>query len=66
MLHMAKGDGFPQLCKRRQDWKQNIAYIVIGAWKVGRYKQVIIIKLGCEGWMVLHMSNKGKRNSRQK
>ena len=49
MLHMAKGDGFPQLCKRRQDWKQNIAYIVIGAWKVGRYKQVIIIKLGCEG-----------------
>ena len=49
MLHMAKGDGFPQLYKRRQDWKQNIAYTVIGAWKVGRCKQVMTIKSGCEG-----------------
>ena len=55
MLHMAKGDGFPQLYKRRQDWKQNIAYTVIGAWKVGRCKQVMTIKSGCEGWMVFQI-----------
>lgn len=26
---MAKGDGYPQLCKRKQDGKQNIAYAVV-------------------------------------